>query len=131
MVKNKSPFWAVETVEEISFDENFNVISFEETFGGKYIKSSPAEIKQMERYGIIDRFRFKDPRYVIKTGTDFKILSTDVYRVKILEEDLLGKKICIYVELYLDKGVLKKMKIRKFIGRKELVSQSQEIEFQI
>ena|SRR3989344_7100443 len=132
VIKNKSPLYATEIVNEIAFTPDYRVAEWKESVGNQPSQTfSQEEIESMDRNGILwGQFLFKDPRCFLRHNLGVEKLEEGVYRVKVWERNLFFKKVTVYVELYVAGGMLKRLRKYSVINGKEVANQSFGIEFE-
>ncbi|HLC59084.1 MAG TPA: hypothetical protein VJH34_01000 [archaeon] len=108
IVRNKSPLYDNESVIEIGYNENYDVIFYKESIGDVQ-KDLTNQIKKHEEYGILNLYLEKDPRWSIKKGKSIEKVDDKSYRIKVLEGKIQDKPVSLYIELELENGILKRM----------------------
>lgn len=132
VVRDKTPYCDNEMSVKITYDDGFNVIGFCEFRNNKTVAEySAPDVPKVQAHGVLSRYLFCDPRYVISIGSEVKRpkIEDAPLKIKLCEENFVFNTICAYAYIYVQNNLVTSMQIRKFNEKKEIGYQRHTIVF--
>ena len=86
--KTAYPGMNMDTVTEIGYDQQYNVISYFVEQNGQRSNYTTDEIDQLMDTGILSNILKHDPRYILHNCKDDRQIGPDTYEVKVYDKDM-------------------------------------------